>query len=97
AGSCDVPEPVAVAADRLDPVGRALAELAADGGYVRVDRAVRREGVRAADPLEELGARVDAPGVRGEEPEHVELRRRERDDRLGDAHLAPRRVDLDRP
>src|SRR3954471_11278057 len=78
-----VPELIPEAADGLDLV-RALAELAADGGDVDVDRAVEDVGVAAEGGVEEVVAGEDAARLAREELEDSELGRGE-----GDGLAAP--------
>src|SRR4051794_31602166 len=67
-----IPELIPEASDRLDLV-RPLAQLAADGGDVDVDRAVEDVGVAAEGGVDDVVAREDPAGLTGKEVEDSEL------------------------
>jgi hypothetical protein len=90
-------EQIALAAHGLDARGvfRVVTELAAQPRDARIDRSVEAVETDATQFLEQIVARQDAAGVAGEQPQQVELRRREVDAVVAELRAARRLADAE--
>src|SRR5581483_460061 len=99
AGASCRPQPVADSPDRLEQLWmrRVALELLAQAANVNRHRARVERGRVTPDALHQLLAREDAVRVRGEEPQQLELLRRQAERLAVAPRLARDRVDHDRP
>src|SRR6266545_1576134 len=90
-------EAVADAPDRLEVArsGRFVFDLFAQAPYMYGDGAAVERGLVAPDPAHQLVTREDTTGMASEEPEQLELARRELEHASTFAHFARRGVDFD--